>query len=204
MATSNPVNLAPVLAVTEANITAELNQNQADIAANQIALIAQINENQTDIEASQAAVINQVNENQADIAALVADVANLNAAVAGKAGSFKTTYLSGRDGIPATRTGVLFSIVPPLGQRVKLDSLISTGSATESDVELRVGGEVVAAGFGLDDDSGNSSEGFFTIQRGANGGTHAPILGGVDEAIELVKLSGYTDGAVWFSYQFGI
>lgn len=103
--------------------------------------------------------------------------------------------------IPTGSSGTLISLTPPSGQRVRLSILWTSASNLESGITVTVGGNVVVSGGTLDDDNAGANGNAFTVgPRTSNG--RPPMLGAIDEVIEVIKDSGTTGTSIEYAYEF--
>ncbi len=115
-------------------------------------------------------------------------------------GRFVTTFASGTIIIPFNTTNTV-SITPPLGERVRLTSIVSGGAKQTNLTTLSIGGvdvvtDVELSRSGVIDPSSNE----FSIGYGTP--SQEPITGGIDQVLEI-KTNVARSQSTGYSYQFG-
>ena len=124
-------------------------------------------------------------------------------------GEFVPRFSSGAQNIVTSSSGTLVLLTPPAGQKVRLNALMSATTTVQSGITVKVGTVEVIDSKGLADFFAGTTNNFmigeFTNTSTASGarGIIPPLVGKVDEAIEVIKDSGSTTSAIGYSYQFG-
>jgi hypothetical protein len=136
-------------------------------------------------------------------------MSELLSSIVGGGGGFVVKSASGALSLPNTQpAGDILVITPPIGQRVKLTTLVKQG-LTQAGYTITVGSTVVVNNLTLTDEIDNPVAGSFLVgstpvfqnNYGSRGITE--ILGGVDEAI-TVNSANITNSKIYYSYQFGV
>ncbi len=129
----------------------------------------------------------------------------LSSITGGGGGGFTTKTIGVYSSVGAGASGQLILLTPPSGQKVMLTTLSVSGSIQEPLITVNVGGVPVISGGTLDDADLSAGIGSFSVGPRAGGQGDQPVLiGGFNEAIEVVKDSGNTVATVFYSYRFGV
>ena len=133
-------------------------------------------------------------------------MSKLLSSVAGGSGVFLVKFISGSLSIAPGPSGDLVTITPPSGRRVSLDFLYMSGSLSEANIEVEVGGESVVSG-DLDDGNATAQTNKFAIGprvTSSNGVQKDPLIGRVDEVVIIRKTTGTLSATMFYSYRFGV
>ncbi len=124
----------------------------------------------------------------------------------GGGGAFTTRWISGGIQIASGLSGVLFTITPPSGQKVRITGLTTDAQySSQSGISLTIGGATVTSNLSLAP-YGAAMDGTFGVAGGStaiSAGFLSEITGGTDEVITLVKDSGAAVQGMFYSYEFG-
>lgn len=124
----------------------------------------------------------------------------LKSAVGG--GAFVTKTHSTVQSISSGVTGVLATITPPADQRVRLEFLATAATTAQPGISVDVGGvNVVPTSNLIQPNATSVLAGDFVI--GGNIALAEPILGDVDESVEIIKDAGNTTQAIEYTYSYG-
>lgn len=124
--------------------------------------------------------------------------------IIGGGGSFVAETITGTIVISAGVTGLLATITPPSGKRVKLSGLSAITSVDQAGISVAVGGvDIITEQIlnGISASSPVDSAGEFKINHGDN--NHTFVLGGIDKAVTISKNAGNTAVAIIYAYEFG-
>lgn len=116
-----------------------------------------------------------------------------------------TTYFSGSIQIPKNSKGVLATITPPSGHRVKLTTLALSGTSGSIDgVTVTVGNNTVVNGFMLSAGSSYLANVFSVYSQYSFGrtGHMKQITGGENETIEISTTMSRTYYDAYYAYEF--
>lgn len=124
-------------------------------------------------------------------------------------GEFTATF-AGRGTIPAnTPSGVLLTLTPPLGQRVRITHLSSIG---QNRVSISFGSTSLLSGANIngprpEGQSGSYSIGQFQPYGATNAppnGNHPHITGKADEAFIISLAGGPSNQILYYGYEYGL
>lgn len=128
--------------------------------------------------------------------------------VIGGGGAVLTRAVTAYQQIASGVSGTILTLTPPAGQRVILEYLLRFSNGTESNITINLGGEPIITNGNLGDASGTPVVGNFyigdrtTVAGNINAST-SPVIGGVNETLEVIKTSGTTGSIIAYSYKFG-
>jgi hypothetical protein len=124
----------------------------------------------------------------------------------GSGGVFVPSFASTAILIGNGASGIIFTITPPSGERVRLNNLV--GAQDTVNTELKIGNVVIISGktlkatpFATDSYCVSNSGGNATTTNTV--GNLFGVFGGVNEAISFRLITGSTPNTVTFSYEFG-
>lgn len=125
----------------------------------------------------------------------------------GSGGVFVPSFASTAILIGNGASGIIFTITPPSGERVRLNNLV--GAADNPNTELKIGTVAIISGktlkfnpstidsYSVSNSGGNSNS-------TATAGNLFGVFGGVDEAISFRMITGSTTNNLFYAYEFGV
>ena len=125
--------------------------------------------------------------------------------IVGGGGLFVAKTITGTLIIAPGATGLLATITPPSGQRVKLTGLSADGASPQSGISVAFGGADIITEKsleGLTSATPLQSVDEFKIGHGTS--NHTFIIGEVDAAVTITKDSGNTVQGILYAYEFGV
>jgi hypothetical protein len=211
MSTNNPVNLTPVLNAQSAALIGEIDQNQTALASALTDILAKIA-----LESDQnAALINALSTVNGEIDSSVDAIDGLITAakdevLAGGAKQYQiASYVRGI--VPQGSSGVVLSVVAPVGGLIKITGLIGASNYLK-DMRLTINNNVIFEGVRISNSGqvgayfSDSSE-FCILPAMGDGGSNGNLyLGGALEpqyctSFEVTEISGVTRIGMAYSYE---
>lgn len=116
------------------------------------------------------------------------------------ASQFVASFASAVISISSGGTGVVTTLTPPPGERVRLTGLASGGTDHVNDTIIKVSGVDILTGLLLQVAISTPAAGELVV--GFVGSTQEDVLGGIDEVITINVAVAHTQ-AIIYSYQFG-
>jgi hypothetical protein len=127
-----------------------------------------------------------------------------------KTGGDFITRFAGGGTIATGQTGLLLTLDPPSGQRVRLTHLSTTAGAAQSGISVLLGSDTVIDEMELDGDTPNQAANFSVGKYQPYAAGNPPMTnyhqftGKTGEDLTITKNAGNTAAIIYYGYEYGL